>query len=407
MMKNLIDKLERNYNVFDRFDFLTEIGNSQNSSLVFLVFDKFNEKKCVCKAISKDAIELDIYNLSVEVSVLKKLMHPNISHYVDFFEDEDNFYLFEEYCKGITLLDFINLNMKEKGEIDEKITKHIIKELLQALRYMHSKNVAHRDLKPDNIIIYFSDDENSDQIDNSKYLNIDENSIENLGIKIIDFGFSTMNGNQKMQTTLCGSMYYIAPEVLAAESSYGGCLADIWSLGVLMFVLLTGNYPFYDENVASLIYKIQNRNYHLPLTVSDEAANLLRQMLNKDPNQRISASSALQSDFLKDSNEAISLVGLSSIQPGFPIAHLNDSLNRISLSHKTTNENKNYIIQQPQKFNINSSHTVPEKYMYNAINKSKLSKNHSIISGRQRSGNANRFKIKTGSKVLPPLLQKK
>uniref|UniRef100_W8B3F0 Calcium/calmodulin-dependent protein kinase type 1 n=1 Tax=Ceratitis capitata TaxID=7213 RepID=W8B3F0_CERCA len=157
------------------------------------------------------------------------LTHPNIVQLLETFEDKSKVYLVMELVTGGELFDRI----VEKGSYTEKDASGLIRQILEAVDYMHEQGVVHRDLKPENLLYYSADD-------GSK-------------IMISDFGLSKMEDSGIMATA-CGTPGYVAPEVLA-QKPYGKAV-DVWSIGVISYILLCGYPPFYDENDANLFAQI-------------------------------------------------------------------------------------------------------------------------------------------------------
>ncbi|XP_034479256.1 calcium/calmodulin-dependent protein kinase type 1-like [Drosophila innubila] len=158
-----------------------------------------------------------------------RLTHPNIVQLLETYEDKAKVYLVMELANGGELFDRI----VEKGSYTERDASHLIKQILEAVDYMHEQGVVHRDLKPENLL-YSSPDEDSK-------------------ILISDFGFSKIE-NSGIMNTVCGTPGYIAPEVLAGKPH--GKAVDVWSIGVISYILLCGYPPFYDEDDAVLYSKI-------------------------------------------------------------------------------------------------------------------------------------------------------
>ena len=154
--------------------------------------------------------------LNYEIDILKNLDHPNILRLYEVFEDKKYIYLVTEYCQGGELFDEIIA----RGKFNEQDAAVVIKQLLSAISYCHSKKVCHRDLKPENILI-----------DNK----------ETLQIKLIDFGTSQRFEDAENMELVLGTAYYIAPEVLRGHYDEK---CDIWSIGVIMYILLSGEPPF-------------------------------------------------------------------------------------------------------------------------------------------------------------------
>ncbi|XP_046142830.1 calcium/calmodulin-dependent protein kinase type 1 isoform X5 [Osmia bicornis bicornis] len=181
------------------------------------------------KIIDKKALKGKEDSLENEIRVLRRLTHPNIVQLLETFEDKHKVYLVMELVTGGELFDRI----VEKGSYTEKDASGLIRQVLEAVDYMHDQGVVHRDLKPENLL-YYSPDEDSK-------------------IMISDFGLSKMEDSGIMATA-CGTPGYVAPEVLA-QKPYGKAV-DVWSIGVISYILLCGYPPFYDENDANLFAQI-------------------------------------------------------------------------------------------------------------------------------------------------------
>ena len=213
----------------------------------------------------------DERKLFLEVNILSKLTHPNIMEIYEFFEDKANFYIVSELCKGGELFDKIT----EKGCFKEAEACPIMLQLVSAICYSHSNNIVHRDLKPENIMLE----------------NINEN---NLIIKLIDWGGARYFSKNKKMSTIKGTPYYIAPEVIK-EVYDEKC--DIWSLGVIFYVLLCGYPPFNGDTDIEIMQNVQRGKFVFPEeewgVISNEAKDLIKKMLTYEPSKRISAKQVL------------------------------------------------------------------------------------------------------------------
>jgi serine/threonine/tyrosine protein kinase RAD53 len=227
-----------------------------------------------------------------ELSILSKLNHPNIVYLHSFYEDMDNFYLVMEFVPGGDLMDFVAAN----GAIGEDACQVITKQILEGIAYVHKKGILHRDLKPDNILIMQDDP---------------------ILVKITDFGLAKISDNATFMKTFCGTLAYLAPEVIlgkygaqqlqrdsiAGKSSNYSCLVDIWSLGCLVYVLLTSHLPFNGKTQEQMFQKIQSGEFHeSPLNtykVSQNARDFLKCCLQVNPRLRFSASEALKHVWLR------------------------------------------------------------------------------------------------------------
>ena len=224
------------------------------------------------KKIRKDHQKAkDVENLLKDVEILKKLDHPNIVKVYEFYQDEANYYIVTDYCSGGELFDRI---IQEKN-FNEIRAAEMMKYILSGIAYCHEKGLVHCDLKPENILLASSDPD------------------ETL-MKIIDFGNSSFCKPGDRLKSKFGSVYYVAPEVL--QSSYNE-KCDVWSLGVILFLLLCGKPPFNGNNDQDILTKVYVGSYSMEgpewANISVEAKDLISKMLIKDFSLRISAKDAL------------------------------------------------------------------------------------------------------------------
>ncbi|OMJ70518.1 hypothetical protein SteCoe_31492 [Stentor coeruleus] len=210
-----------------------------------------------------------------EIQILKTLHHPCIIKMFEYFEDEKRLYIVLEKCNGGELFDMIS----EKSNLTENTAAIICKQMFSAVAYMHQNNIIHRDIKPENIMLEeFEDD---------------------LNIKIIDFGTAIKISGQARLIELVGSPFYIAPEVVAGNYSYE---CDMWSCGVILYILLSGYPPFDAKSSAEILKKIRLGKYSFdkPIweSVSNDAKNLISKLLCP-AEKRMNASQALCHPWIK------------------------------------------------------------------------------------------------------------
>ena len=224
-----------------------------------------------------------------EIELLKQLDHPNIVKLFEYFSDNDKYYLITEYCKGGDLFDLI----KKKKKFSELSAAYIMFQIFRALIYCHNTHhLVHRDIKPENIVVFRKN-----------------NALEDLyDVKLIDFGISKIFNKveKNNDNRIKGSLNYIAPEVLKGQYNEK---CDIWSCGVILYILVIGEYPFTGENKSEIINKIKKGKYNFPEGFFEKSSNEIRELISKclqvDPNKRISARDALNDKFfnLYDANE--------------------------------------------------------------------------------------------------------
>lgn len=220
-----------------------------------------------------------------------------------------------EYVKGGELFGYIG----DQGKLQEIDVVHLFRQIITALMYCHRLNIHHRDLKPENIL-----------------LDRDTGTI-----KLVDFGMAALQPTGKKLTTPCGSPHYAAPEVIRTMS-YDGAKADIWSCGVILYVMLTGSPPFnysgHDCDLKDLFRSIAQADYVMPSDISKEAQDLIRRILVPDPRRRISIEAIWGHPFLNKYNARLGFVGeKSTIQYWVgPLPSLTDwiKLNRATIDRE-------------------------------------------------------------------------
>ena len=210
-----------------------------------------------------------------EIEIMKNLKHFSVVKLLDTIETEKYILLVMENVLGGDLLSFI----KKRNKLPEKTAKFIFKQLLQSLKYIHNKNIVHRDIKLDNILIDL-----------------------NNNIKLCDFGVGKyISDNHELLYDQCGTPAYIAPEVVAGEG-YEGFPVDLWSSGVVLYSLLMGSIPFKAQNINELQGLIMSGNYKKTTGISKNANDLLNKLLEINPKKRINVEEALNHPWFSDNN---------------------------------------------------------------------------------------------------------
>ncbi|XP_056280686.1 calcium/calmodulin-dependent protein kinase type 1D isoform X2 [Pseudoliparis swirei] len=204
--------------------------------------------------------------------VLGTIKHENIVALEDIYESPDHLYLIMQLVSGGELFDRI----VEKGFYTEKDASALIRQVLDAVSYLHKMGIVHRDLKPENLLYFNPQDESK--------------------IMISDFGLSKMEGGGDVMSTACGTPGYVAPEVLA-QKPYSKAV-DCWSIGVIAYILLCGYPPFYDENDSKLFEQILKADYEFDAPywddISDSAKDFIGSLMEKDPAKRFTCDQALR-----------------------------------------------------------------------------------------------------------------
>ena len=233
---------------------------------------------------------LSTADLREEAEMMRSLDHPNIVRIFDTYEVGGVIFIVMELVSGGDLLD----RVVEVGSYSEAAAREIIKRVLSAVHYLHTKKIIHRDLKPENILLVGPEDRLTDGPEGKPAA-----SVENLDVKITDFGLAKRT-NQDGLKTFCGTPQYFAPEVLKRKGTLKGVgrygySADMWSVGVIIYILLSGSFPFAEE---TLYDQIGTADYSLAgpewASVSREAKHLIRSLLVVRPHERLKAHEALQ-----------------------------------------------------------------------------------------------------------------
>ena len=269
--------------VKDYYNIIKEIGKGANGK-VYEVQNKKTKDIRACKFLPKSNIkESDLQKFRREIKILIKTDHPNIIKLYEVFETNKYLYLIMGRCYGGELFDKIINNIGSGKMYSEKIAANLLLQIMSAIDYCHKNGICHRDLKPENILF------------------LKEGNEENNPIKVIDFGLSQILDKDKL-TSPVGTPYYVAPEILSGEYNQK---CDIWSAGVILCILLTGEPPFNGPNNAIIYHKIKNFEYCFSEKwkyISNEAKDLVSHMLVPQ-NMRYNASEVLAHPWFKIAQE--------------------------------------------------------------------------------------------------------
>ena len=201
-------------------------------------------------------------NVRREIIILRKMSHENIVKLKYAFEDSRKIHLVLEFVGELSLQSYIK--SKPIKKLDEEEAKRLFKQVISAINYCHAKNIVHRDIKLENILL----DKNHD-------------------VKIIDYGFSIIIPPYKKLNIFCGTPSYMAPEIISRN--YTGQGADVWALGILLYVMICGRFPFKAANDDELFRLITKGSFTFPEHVSPQAQNLIRSILRNKPSERLTA----------------------------------------------------------------------------------------------------------------------
>ena len=243
------------------FKIINEIGEGEFAR-VFSGIHEGTDEKVAIKQINKSRLKDESLLIS-EINIHKKLFHPNICQLYCVMETEYYYFLVMELCPDGNILEII----EKEGAFDEEKACRIFQQIISGLEYLHKNFICHRDMKPENIII-----QNKDS--------------KNIKAKIVDFGFSKSFAGDKLLLSPRGSPFYAAPEILLGKG-YKGNKIDIWSSGVILYTMVYGEFPFAQEDMKDLVCHITEGKYSLPDTISKNCQDLIKRILQIDPDKRI------------------------------------------------------------------------------------------------------------------------
>ncbi|KAI5657372.1 hypothetical protein M9H77_26165 [Catharanthus roseus] len=263
-----------------------------------------------------------------EISVMRLVKHPNVVHLYEVMASKTKIYFAMEFVKGGELF-----NKVAKGRLKEDAARKYFQQLVAAVDFCHSRGVYHRDLKPENLLL--------DEFGN---------------LKVSDFGLSALADSRRQDGllhTTCGTPAYVAPEVIN-KKGYDGEKADIWSCGVILFVLLAGYLPFHDSNLMVMYRKISKSEFKCPHWFPPEVKKLLSRILDPNPNTRMTVAKLMENSWFKKGFKQIQILPNYDLEQkeesprsilDIHDAMESDSEGGSSEKHKQDQESKNPIMK--------------------------------------------------------------
>jgi serine/threonine protein kinase len=250
------------------------LGTGQFSK-VKVGIDTETNKQWAIKIIDKAQLQRQRMEeqLKREIAIMKTLQHDNVVQLHEVMQTGNNIYLVLEVVSGGELFDKI----KSSRKLDEATARRYFQNLITGVHYCHSQGIAHRDIKVENLLL-------------------DSNDV----LKIADFGLSNLQpaNNGAVLRTVCGTPHYVSPEVLK-EQPYNGFIADAWSCGIVLFVMLAGYLPFDDENMNSLFNKIERGEFRLSRQFTEGASKVISALLTVDPAQRMTIDDVIKNEWFQ------------------------------------------------------------------------------------------------------------
>ncbi|XP_047980423.1 CBL-interacting protein kinase 2-like [Salvia hispanica] len=260
--------------LMQRYEFGKLLGQGTFAK-VYHARDIKNDESVAIKVIDKEkTVKVGMMEqIEREISVMKRVRHPNVVQLYEVMATKAKIYFVMEFARGGELFHKV-----AKGKMREDAARNVFQQLITAVDFCHSRGVYHRDLKPENLLL-------------------DEHG----NLKISDFGLSGIAESKQQDGllhTTCGTPAYVSPEVISGRG-YDGAKADIWSCGVILYVLLSGHLPFHDSNLMEMYRKIGNAVFKCPNWVTPDARNLICKILDPNPNTRISVSKIMENSWFR------------------------------------------------------------------------------------------------------------
>ena len=313
-----------------------------------------------------------------EISILQKISHKNIVKLIEVKKTKSHIYIVTEFCNGGSLTDNLSKYVQiHRKAFSEEIVQYLMKQIVSAIYYLHMNKIVHRDLKLDNILLNFPNENDKANLNMLK-----------AEIKLIDFGFATrlrtVNGN--LANTILGTPSNMEPHMLRDMENQIPSLkgynekVDIWSLGTLCYEMLVGRMAFAGHSMEELYKKVKAGNYKLPLWLSKEAVSFINGMLQYDSNKRLSAFELLNHDFLKKNVKEFQTLDVNQVKDKVRGKVMNINIRQNNTIWEVFNEDHNDFNKKDilrREMNEKVKFTKPIKTMPNVeYNENILNKNN-------------------------------
>ena len=284
--------------ILDEYTLIKSLGKGAFGE-VFLTTKKGSNELYATKQLNKDIFDnrnTKKYFLN-EINILKELSHPNIVKFADLKRTANHFYIMMEYCNGGELCKTLEAHISKTGRpFSEEVVQSLMKQIISAFQYIHGKDIIHRDIKLENILLNYNTNEDKEN-----------KNVIKATVKIIDFGFAARMEKTGLKYTTLGSPINMDPLILSELRKRGKNInrvgydqkADIWSLGTICYELAIGKSAFEANKIDDLIAKIEKGEYTVPTNLSRELISFINGMLQYDPNQRLNIDQLAKHPFLK------------------------------------------------------------------------------------------------------------
>ncbi|GMI26681.1 hypothetical protein TrCOL_g4214 [Triparma columacea] len=289
---------------------------------------KADKSKWAVKIIDKHALnDEDKSALQIECDTMMKVDHNNIVRLKEVYDNKSKFHMILEICAGGELFDRI----VEVEHYTENEARHAFSQMTEAVGHCHKLNIVHRDLKPENLLY--------------------EGPAPNMNLKLADFGLAQIVTPMKHLHTACGTPGYVAPEILKGKEY--GAEVDMWSLGVILYILICGFPPFYEEHTPELFKIIKRGEYDFPEPywddVSEAAKDLIRKLLVVDPKKRYTAAQVFEHPWMASENKT---------KEGNPLVHFTGNMKKYNAKRKFKGAIEGVMMANMMKRIMNNARTL-------------------------------------------------
>ena len=361
----------------DNYILLKPLGKGSFGEVFLSTKEGTNKLFATKKYLTKEVESPEKFKyLQNEILILKELNHPNICKLEEVKRTKNNYYLFMEYVDGLSLSDCLEEYMKKYNTpFSEEIVQYLTRQIIDAFKYIHEKNIMHRDIKLENIMVRFNNENDKNNL-----------NLLNSTIKIIDFGLSIKGISAR---TIVGCPLTMAPNLL---KKYMNCMArkfteedvydqkiDIWSIGVVCYHMLIGKSVFDAKFLDELFRKVEAGNYVLPINISKEAVSFFLSMLQYDSIKRLSAAELAQHPFLTKNIKEFSKIDTKKISNKIDNKGLNINTKKneslMSIINKGNEKNGSGTKNNGNKYRLKRAHLINSiifEQLYNKTNDSNI-----------------------------------